>query len=431
MIDINSYFDNCYRGSKNPDLKYIKEFLKQYDSPEEKLKFIHIAGTNGKGSCTEMVSNILEKQGYTVGKFITPHLINYNERISVNSKHITNGELEELILELEPKIDDFKNSKNIRLSYFEILTIIAFIYYSRKNVDFAVLETGLGGRDDATNIISNTLVSIISSVDYDHLRLLGGTLTEIATKKVGIIKPNSHTVVYNMVDEVMYVVKEKCKKENNTLHIINNKDISGYIFNEDYQYFDYKTLPNVAVNLKGKKQIINASLCIETINILKSLGYEVSNEAIYEGLRTVVHKARMEKISDLPEIYYDGAHNTPAMHNFIDMIDMYYKNNKRIYIVSILKRKEYEKMVKILLEDKEATIILTSGTEDNKYATSQMLYEVALKNNRGPNVLMKSLDEALEFAFKHSFDATTFVVGSFYVYGKVLNKIKELKEKMS
>ena len=431
MIDINSYFDNAYRGSKNPDLLKIKEFLKLYDSPETKLKCIHIAGTNGKGSCTEMVSNILEKQGYTVGKFITPHLINYNERISVNSVHITDEELEELILELQPKMDEFAINTGVKLSYFEIITIIAFIYYTRKNVDFAVLETGLGGIDDATNIITNTLVSVISSVDYDHTKILGDTLTEIAKKKAGIIKPNSHTVIYKLADEAMYVVKEKCKKENNTLHVITDKHISGYIYNEDYQYFDYTTLPNVAVNLKGKKQVENASVCIEVMNILNSMGYKVSNEAIYEGLRTVVHKARMEKISEFPDIYYDGAHNVPAMKSFLDITKMYYKEEKRIYIVSILKRKDYSKMLKILLEDKDATIILTSGVEDKKYATSQMLYEEVLKNNRGPNVLMKSLDEALEYAFNKRLDSVAFVIGSFYTYGKVISKIKELKEKMS
>ena len=431
MIDVNSYFDNLYRGSKNPDLKYIKEFLKDYGSPENNLKFIHITGTNGKGSCTEMISNILEKQGYTVGKFITPHLINYNERISVNSKYITNEELEELIVELEPKIEEFSKKHNIRISYFEFLTIIAFIYYSRKNVDFAVLETGLGGISDATNIITNTLVSVISSVDYDHTRILGATLTEIATKKSGIIKPNSHTVIYKLADEAMYVVKEKCKKENNTLHVLTAKDISNYIYNEDYQYFDYKNLPNVSVNLKGIKQSINASIAIETMNILKEKGYKVSNEAIYEGLSTVVHKARMEKISEFPEIYFDGAHNPPAMKNFVEMMDMYFKDKKRIYIVGILKRKDYEKMVKALLQDKDAEIILTSGIEGKKYATSQELYEVALKNSRGPNVKMMPLYESIEYLFKQSVDTTSFIVGSFYTYGKVLNKIKELKEKMS
>ncbi len=431
MIDINSYFDNLYRGSKNPDLKYIKEFLKDYGSPETNLKFIHITGTNGKGSCTEMIANILEKQGYTVGKFITPHLINYNERISVNSKYISNEELEELILEIEPKIEEFSKKHNVRISYFEFLTIIAFIYYSRKNVDFAVLETGLGGISDATNIITNTLVSVIVSVDYDHTRILGSTLTEIATKKAGIIKPNSHTVIYKLADEAMYVVKEKCKKENNTLHVLTSKDISNYIYNEDYQYFDYSTLPNVSVNLKGIKQVINASIAIETMNILNSKGYKVSNEAIYEGLSTVVHKARMEKISELPDIYFDGAHNPPAMKNFVEMMDMYFKDKKRIYIVGILKRKDYEKMVKALLQDKDAEIILTSGIEDKKYATAQELYEVALKNSRGPNIKMMSLDEAMEYSFKHTLDVTTFVVGSFYTYGKVLNKIKVLKEKMS
>jgi folylpolyglutamate synthase/dihydropteroate synthase len=139
----------------------------------------------------------------------------------------------------------------------------------------------------------------------------------------------------------------------------------------------------------------------------------------------------MEKVSDFPEIYFDGAHNPPAMKNFVEMIDMYFKDKKRIYVVGILKRKDYEKMVKVLLLDKDAEIILTSGIEGKKYATAQELYEVALKNSRGPNIKMMALYEAIEYSFKQSLDTTSFIVGSFYTYGKVLNKIKEIKEKMS
>lgn len=154
MIDVNEYLKSFYRGTKNPSLKAMKYFMDKYDNFEKNMKFIHIAGTNGKGSCTEILSNILKEEGYKVGKFLSPHLIRYNERISINGKEISDEDMNNIIEELEPLIEEYNKKDDINITLFELETTMALLYFYRNNVDFVVLETGLGGLYDCTNIIS-------------------------------------------------------------------------------------------------------------------------------------------------------------------------------------------------------------------------------------------------------------------------------------
>lgn len=423
--NIEEYLNNFYKGTKNPSLDAMKYFMNEYNDFQKDMKFIHIAGTNGKGSCTEMISNILEQQGYKVGKFMSPHLIEFNERISINGKFISNEEMSDLIEELEPKIKKYNDIRNVNITLFELETTMALLYFYRNNVDFVVLETGLGGLYDCTNIISKPLVSVITSIGYDHMHILGNTLPEIAYQKAGIIKENSNTVFFAQTQEVNDVFIESCEENNNELHLVNENDIGNYNYDKEFQYFDYKDLKNIKVNLKGNKQIQNASICIECIKILNNIGYKVSEENIRKGLSTVIHKGRMEILNKEPLIIFDGAHNEPAIENLQNTVKMYYKNMKKVYIVSILKRKDYEKMLKLSLEDKNATFILTSGNDVERYASGEELYNVAMKYKcEGQSILVKSLQESIEFVMNTKEDVVNFVVGSFYVYGTVVSYLK-------
>ena len=426
MIDVNEYLKGFYKGTKNPSLKAMKYFMNIYNNFEKKMKFIHIAGTNGKGSCVEIISNILVNQGYKVGKFISPHLIRYNERISINGKEISDEEMSELIEELKPLIENYNKKEDINITLFELETTMALLYFYRKNVDFVVLETGLGGLYDCTNIISKSLVSIITSIGYDHMHILGNTLPEIAYQKAGIIKENSNTVIFESIPEVDNVFINQCKNKNNTLHIIKNSDLSNYSFDNKFQYFDYKDIKNLKINLKGKIQIKNASLCIETIKILNKLGYNINEESIKNGLQTVIHKGRMEKLNDNPIIVFDGAHNEAAIENFKEMVKMYYSNHKRVYIISILKTKDYKKMLKILAEDDSAIFILTSGDNSSKFLTSDELYGCIKEYVLMQRLYKKDLEDAITDVMISSANTVNFVVGSFYVYGIVVDKIKTI-----
>ena len=426
MIDVNEYLKGFYKGTKNPSLKAMKYFMNIYNNFEKKMKFIHIAGTNGKGSCVEIISNILVNQGYKVGKFISPHLIRYNERISINGKKISDEEMSELIEELKPLIENYNKKEDINITLFELETTMALLYFYRKNVDFVVLETGLGGLYDCTNIISKSLVSIITSIGYDHMHILGNTLPEIAYQKAGIIKENSNTVIFESIPEVDNVFINQCKNKNNTLHIIKNSDLSNYSFDNKFQYFDYKDIKNLKINLKGKIQIKNASLCIETIKILNKLGYNINEESIKNGLQTVIHKGRMEKLNDNPIIVFDGAHNEAAIENLKEMVKMYYSNHKRVYIISILKTKDYKKMLKILAEDDSAIFILTSGDNSSKFLTSDELYDCIKEYVLMQRLYKKDLEDAITDVMISSANTVNFVVGSFYVYGIVVDKIKNI-----
>ena len=426
-MNIEKYLSNFFKGTKNPSLKAMKFLMDEFKHPEDKIKAIHIAGTNGKGSVTEMITNVLIKEGYIVGKFISPHLIHYNERISVNNNNISNTEMEELIDKINPAIKKYNSISDVPITLFELETTMAFLYFEQKQCDFVVLETGLGGLYDCTNIINRPLVSIITSIGYDHMHILGKTLPEIAYQKAGIIKQNSHTVIFEEQPEIDNVFISECKRKNNILHIVKEVDIFNYFFDDNYLYFDYKNLKKITVNLKGKVQIKNACLCIETFNILNELGYHVDIINIQKGLSTVIHKGRMEQINDNPIIIYDGAHNEPAIKNLQDMVKMYYKKKKRVYIISILKRKDYNKMLKLIAQDKEAIFILTSGNNSETYASSDELFECMKQFTQIDKIYKKNLNDAIKEAINSNINTVNFVIGSFYTYGTVIDIIQKNK----
>lgn len=428
MIDIQQYFDNMYRGSKNQSLQTIKCLFNKYDNFHNNMKFIHVAGTNGKGSCVEIINNILLKQGYKVGKFISPHLIRYNERIVVNNKEITDKEMSDLIQEIEPVIEEYNKKNDLKVSYFELLLLIALLYFYRKKVDFVILETGLGGLYDATNIIEKPLVSIITSIGYDHISLLGNTLEEITNQKAGIIKENSNTVFFEQTEAINKIIKNKCIEKTNKLHLIKREKIQNYRYNSKYQYFDYKEYENLELILKGEKQIQNAVVCIECIKILNKLGFNISEKSVREGLKTVIHKARLETLNENPLIIFDGAHNAVAIENLQSNINKYYRDYNLIYIVSILERKDYKKILELLLKDKDAKFVFTSGINSKKYATKEEMFNEAVKHTNNTNLYMKNLNEAIEDLFKEKDKKTVnFVVGSLYTYEYVTEIIEKQK----
>lgn len=425
-MNINEYLDTFFKGTKDPSLDGMKYFMEEFNHPEESVKFIHIAGTNGKGSCTEMMANILEKAGYKVGKFLSPHLVIYNERISINGRLISDSEMEELITEIKPKIDKYNANNSINITLFELETTMAILYFARHKCDFVVLETGLGGIYDCTNVV-NPLVSIINSIGYDHMNILGNTLEEIAVNKAGIIKSDSHTVFVEQEESVNQVIIDACNRKNNKLHLIKEADIKNYSFDEDYQKIDYKNHKDILINLKGEKQIYNASLCLETVDILR-FQYKISDDAVSEGLKTVIHHARFEKISNKPLIIYDGAHNEPAIKNLKKSIDMYYKEVKnKVFIVSILSRKDYKTMLKNLMTDKNNTYIFTSGNDETRYASKEELYNEASKIGIYREIYKKELTDAIDFIHDKYKEDVIFIVGSFYIYGTVIEKIKQMQ----
>ena len=426
MLDIVKYFNTYFRSTRMPSLEAMHFFMDEYNWFEKDMKFIHIAGTNGKGSTTKIITDILIKSGYKVGTIISPHLINYNERISINDKLITNEELEKYILELDPKVkryNEYARKKDLNdVTFYELITTIALLHFYRNKVDFVVMETGMGGLYDGTNIITKPIASVITSIGLDHTTSLGNTLEEIATQKAGIIKADSDTVIFNQSREVNQVFIDKCEQVNNKIHIIEDGDIENYKYDKDYQYFDFKNHNNIQLNLRGKAQIRNTALSLEVIDIIREKGFEVPEEAVKEALINIVNHGRMELLHKEPQIIFDGAHNIPAMQNLMEMVEMYYPNTEKQYIVSILERKDFHDMLKILAQDKYSKVILTSGNDEMKYASKEHLYECAKEYLPEDRLDKMELKEALERAKDGKL--LTFVIGSFYVYGTVVETLK-------
>lgn len=418
-MNIEEYFNNFYKGTKNPTLKAMEYFMEELGHPEKELKFIHIAGTNGKGSTTEMLTNILTKNGYKVGKYISPHLIKYNERISVNGQDISDKEIKNIIEKLNDKIEKYNQISNVKVTLFELLTTMALYYFKEKNCDFVVLETGLGGLYDCTNIVW-PLVSIITSISYDHMAILGKTLEEIAVQKAGIIKENSNTVIVEQKPSIQRIIEEICLNKNNQLSVVKKADIQNKKCEDEFLVFDYKKNKNIKLNLKGDKQFENASICLETINILKQKGFNISEKAIKEGLQSVIHKARFEIINKKSQIIYDGGHNEEAILNFINTVNTYYKEKEKIYIISILKSKDYKTVLKYLLKDENSTFIFTNGNDEERYVSSEELYETVKNTTKSDKLYKMNLKEAILYAKKQE-NKVSFVVGSFYIYGDVKN----------
>ena len=427
--EIQNYLDKFQRISENNSLDAIKILMEKLENPERKCKIIHIAGTNGKGSVLEMLNSILLKQGYKVGKFISPHLIEFNERICINNKPILDEELIEIIEYLKPIIEEYNKTNNNPLRHFDVITAIAFIYFAKNKCDFVLLETGMGGLLDSTNV-ADAIISIITSIGYDHMKTLGSTLKEIATHKAGIIKKNSDTVFLQLENEqenidVLSIINQKCIAEKNNLHYIKRNNIKNYSYNNKYQYFDYDNYSKIAINLKGKVQIYNAAICIKAVQILNKKGYKVTEESIKYGLANTVHLGRFETLLEKPTIIYDGAHNTPAIENFIKNMEQYYLEKEKIYIVSILKKKDYSKILKLLSKDEKSTIYVTSGNDKNLYCPKEILYEEAKKYTK--NVKKMELEKAFYETIKQNSSKVTAIIGTFYIYGdikKIINKFQ-------
>lgn len=422
-MNIEEYLSHFEKFTKDPTLEAMEYIMSRFDNPHKKIKCIHIAGTNGKGSVCEMLNNCLIQAGYKVGKFISPHLITFNDGICINNIQIQDEEVEAILSPLSKIIDEYNSNHEIPVKWFEVITSIAFIYFQKKQCDFAVIETGLGGTLDCTNIV-NPLVSVITTIGYDHVDILGDTLDKIANQKAGIIKKNSNTVFVNQ-PEIIDVITEKCKKEDNLLHIINPEDIKNYQFNEYFQEFDYKNYRNIEINLKGKVQTLNAAEVLETINVLKQKGYNIPEEAIRNGLKTVIHRARMEKLSSNPSIIFDGGHNESAIKNLKQNLAQYYKNQKKVYIISILKTKDHSTIIKELSTDKDAEFYFTDGVKEKPYVPAEVLRQEAEKYIDKERLHIKSIEEAILEAKEKYKQRAIFIIGSFYVYKSVIDTLKE------
>ena len=327
-------------------LSNMRELAERLGNPQNQLKFVHIAGTNGKGSVLAYVSSVLTEAGYRVGRYISPVVSSYEEKIQVDGIPIDKADLAELVTQIARAADAQKREKAGTPTVFEVETVLAFLYFKKKNCDVVVLETGLGGTDDATNIIENTDVCVITSVSMDHGSVLGNTLTEIAEKKAGIIKPGAKVVTAPQDEAVMNVIREKCFREGCHLTAVDTDSIERIYAGLDGQRFRYRG-EEFEISLAGTYQVENACTAIEVLKALRGRGYKISNEAVYRGFVNAKWPYRFTVINQKPAVILDGAHNPAGAKALAESVKQYLAGKKVRYVFGVFADKDYEKIIEL------------------------------------------------------------------------------------
>ena len=409
-----------------PGLGNITNLCEKLGKPQQELKFVHIAGTNGKGSVLAYVSTILKAAGYKVGRYVSPTIFEYRERIQVNNRPITQKALCTLVERMQGICQELVAEGKPHPTPFEVETAMAFQYFKEQGCDIVVMETGMGGRLDATNIIENTLVAVLVSISMDHMQFLGKDLTAIATEKAGIIKKGCQVVTMEQEEEVLRVIHVKAQGLNAKVTVAETGKAKKIRYGLEKQRFDYEAWKSLEIGLAGKHQIANAVLAIEVIKALEQTGYVVAEKALRKGLLETQWLGRFSLIGKKPFFVVDGAHNEDAAKKLAESIEFYFTNKRIIYIMGILRDKEYEKI--IARTHSYADMILTVATPNQ--ARTMSSYELATEVAKvHPNVTaVDSLEEAVEIAYLLAGKEDVILAfGSLSFTGKLINIVEKRK----
>ena len=346
------YITEVGNFGSNYGLERTYKLLEYLGNPEKDLKLIHIAGTNGKGSTTSMITEILMGAGYKVGMYTSPFIEEFEERIQINRQNIPKETLANLMDEVKGAVDRVIARGYNHPTEFEIITVLMLLYFKKENIDFGVIEVGLGGTLDSTNVIT-PILQVITSISFDHTNLLGNTLEEIAGEKAGIIKKGIPTVIYPQEKEALKVIENKCIEKDSELYVANNNLSFIKVVNEDkpYQLLKYKDKEefDILLPLLGEHQIINLSVAMKAIEILNSRKIiQISKETIIKSIKNVSWKGRLEVLAKSPYVVIDGAHNIQGIQMLSQNIKKYFEYDKLYLILGILADKDVDEMIKVI-----------------------------------------------------------------------------------
>lgn len=416
--------DSLLVFGSQPGLERITQLLNLMGNPQDKLKFVHIAGTNGKGSVCNMLAGILKEAGYKTGLFTSPHITGFGERMQVNFNRIGDEEIISEVESLFPLVQEL-SAKGVVITEFEFVTAMAFDWFLKKNCDIVVLETGLGGRFDSTNVIKTPVCSVITSISFDHTGVLGDTLGKIAFEKCGIIKENGAAVFALQEAEVNDVVKSAACERNNKLYIpsklnVISADINGTVVDNGNMKFK--------IPLLGKHQTVNTELVLSAVEAIKQSGRCISDDAVKRGIENVRMPARFEKISDNPIFILDGAHNPGGMSALSEAIDLYLKDKKIICVMGMLKDKDCRKSLSIL-KGKFYKLITTTVIESPRRQTAAELAETAEEffgSVTADENAISAVNKAIELALKTD-NSAVLLCGSLYLASQIRFYLKNNK----
>ena len=383
--------------------------------PHKNLKYIHVAGTNGKGSVSAMLSSVLIEAGFTTGLYTSPYISSFNERIKINGEDISNDE----IAEITSYVSRLAKSMQDIPTEFELVTCIAIEYYNKKKCDIVVMEVGLGGRLDSTNAIPAPEVAVITSIGLDHTEYLGNTIAEIAAEKSGIIKRGCVTVASNQQGSALNEVKKACKREGSKLVIADNTAI--YIGGTlDGQSFSADGYEELFIKLLGRHQLQNASTVLTVIDILQKNGWKISNDDVKNGLANAKWPARFEVLKRDPVFIVDGAHNPLGAQTVRDTLEELFGDKKIVFLIGLLADKDYIGIID-KIADKAKKIITVTPENPRAMPASELAKIIGLRYNVETECcenVAKGVERSIEVA---DHDDIICAFGSLYMSGTIRN----------
>lgn len=392
----------------------LQKLLVLLGNPERNLKFIHLAGTNGKGSTAMMLSSILTCSGYKNGLYTSPYLTKVNELIRLNGEVISNEAFAKLIKQIKEAI--LQMDKEEHPTEFEILTAAAFVYFSSQNCEIVVLETGLGGEEDATNSIPVPMIAAFTNIGMDHMSILGDSLAQIAKVKAGIIKEHGCVVSYEQCDEVKEVLDKRCEEMKATITYAEFDQIRTHEEHLTMQKFSYKEFTELSLPLIGEHQRKNATVALEIVLALRDMGYQIPIEMVKRGLFQVCWPARFEILAKRPLVILDGGHNEQCIDEIMKVLHNYVPDKKLIFVIGVMADKDYKSMIRKLVPIAREFITVRPNNERALDATALAM---AIHDEKGLATAESSVAQGLMSALESAAPNDVIcIIGSLYLAGE-------------
>jgi dihydrofolate synthase/folylpolyglutamate synthase len=420
--DALNYIHGTYGKGKKSGVDNMRKLLEILGNPHKGMQYVHVAGTNGKGSTVSFIGRILMEAGYRTGRYTSPYLERFEERMAVDEKCISGEELGRITEEVKRAVEIMVSKGYNHPTEFEIVTAIGFVFFKEQKCDVVVLEVGLGGRLDSTNVIDSSVLSVITPISKDHTKILGDTLESIAYEKAGIIKHGGKVLLHPQQETVEEVIAKVCAERDAVLSI---PDMSGIKIVErdiDHQVFDYRNYKGLEIVLAGLHQPGNAALAVSAAEVLANSGFKITETDIRKGLKNARWPGRMEVVNRNPLVIIDGAHNESGSHALAQSLEAYFPGRRFIYIMGVLKNKDYHSILKNTAH--LAKVILTVTPPSHRGLPAKILADeannycnVVIINDTIIEAVLKSLELSAEGDIVCAF-------GSLYFIGEIRSFFK-------
>lgn len=419
-----NFIQNTNKFGSVLGLDNIRELLERLGNPQDQLRVVHIAGTNGKGSTLAFLAGIFRESGYRAGRYVSPASFSYEERFRINEENISKKDLCFYMEKIKNVAEEMVKDGLSHPTMFEIETALSFLYFLDKKVDVVLLETGMGGRLDATNVVKKPIATVIASIGMDHMQFLGDTLEKIASEKAGIIKEECPVISYDNTKEVNEVIKNKAKQMHAKVTFVNSagirvlqESLNGESFS--YRSSDGRWYEKIEIPLLGRHQINNAALALETLNVIKNY-YCISDFQTEDGMRKTIWRGRIEILEREPMVICDGAHNPDGAKSLLSFLQNNFTNQRLIYIMGVLSDKDYEQMVQILAP--AADKIYTVAPDNPRALSSRELCNCISKYHQNVEERQRLAECLSEVRQKAEKDDVIIICGTLSFQNELINQ---------